>query len=412
MESISLNPGKIRGGGNIVSPHSSEDYVLSHSEITSNTEEVNGVNETVYVLDYYSVADSIVLTCDSIMKFGTRYTLSATVKDTHNHGSEGLEVSFYKGSTLLGTSTTNSNGIATYNFTPSQEGTVTLKAECEGINGTNEVTIYVPTVTTIILSTNKNTLSQYDNETAVLTATVLDQYGDPLRNKPVVFYNGSQNLQTEYRTDRSGIVTYTYTSEGAGECNFSAKSSTAWSNSIQIIDYLYTDYGNLDKSNNYTSRLLEHSGTATITHNTDDYTVKNNAQGTKAMMINNLSLTNFTMELDINPSNTTIGVCISTRANYGEVYALNNNRTEIDGWRYINSSFRSPFSAVSLSATSGYNHMKIVKSGSSVSIYVYDMQGNLLASKDTTTDNEFAGAVGVGVGVGVGTGNVKNITIL
>lgn len=55
-------------------------------------------------------------------------TLTATVKDANNTVIEGATVEFYKGSTSLGTSTTNSNGIATKTYSSTGAGDVSFTA--------------------------------------------------------------------------------------------------------------------------------------------------------------------------------------------------------------------------------------------------------------------------------------------
>ena len=51
VEKIIINPNKVRGYGNIMSPHNSTDYELSDCTITETTDTVNGATETVYELE-------------------------------------------------------------------------------------------------------------------------------------------------------------------------------------------------------------------------------------------------------------------------------------------------------------------------------------------------------------------------
>ena len=51
VEKIIINPNKVRGYGNIMSPHSSTDYEVYMSSITSGTDTVNGQTMTVYELE-------------------------------------------------------------------------------------------------------------------------------------------------------------------------------------------------------------------------------------------------------------------------------------------------------------------------------------------------------------------------
>ena len=52
VEKIIINPNKVRGYGNIMSPHSTSDYETYGSIITSGTDTVNGQTMTVYEMDY------------------------------------------------------------------------------------------------------------------------------------------------------------------------------------------------------------------------------------------------------------------------------------------------------------------------------------------------------------------------
>ena len=57
VEKIIVSPDSIRGMGNIVSPHILSDYTVSDCGISSGTDTVNGVSNTVYSLHSYLVND-------------------------------------------------------------------------------------------------------------------------------------------------------------------------------------------------------------------------------------------------------------------------------------------------------------------------------------------------------------------
>lgn len=79
-----------------------------------------------------------------------------------------------------------------------------------------------PEVTSISLSNTNDVLSYYNSDSTVLTATVLDQYGQPMENESVTFKNGDTVLDT-VTTDSSGEAEYTYTSTGAGDVTLTAE---------------------------------------------------------------------------------------------------------------------------------------------------------------------------------------------
>ena len=60
-------------------------------------------------------------------------TLSATVLDSNNQGVSGETVTFYNGSTSIGTGTTNSSGVATKTYSSTGVGDVSFTAECSNV---------------------------------------------------------------------------------------------------------------------------------------------------------------------------------------------------------------------------------------------------------------------------------------
>ena len=101
-------------------------------EATSTYNSVTSSAVTVAVADTpVPVPASITLTSDkSILSYADSQsaTLSATVKDSDSQVMEGVTVEFYKGSTSLGTATTNSSGIATKTYASTGEGDLSFTA--------------------------------------------------------------------------------------------------------------------------------------------------------------------------------------------------------------------------------------------------------------------------------------------
>ena len=140
----------------------------------------------------------------------------------------GATVKFYNGTTLLGTSITDLNGIATYIYTPSQLGNFTFHTVFEGTenftncnsNNVNITVINAPT--SLILQADKPILSHYDNDNCTLTATVYGNDNTPMEGLSVVFKNGDIVLAT-ITTDSGGVATYTYNSQGVGDVTITAE---------------------------------------------------------------------------------------------------------------------------------------------------------------------------------------------
>ena len=84
VEKIIINPEEVRGLGNIMSPHSSSDYEVYMSRITSSTDTVNGQTMTVYELeDTIIFYDSGVQgTKNSDYTTGSALTISTTTECT------------------------------------------------------------------------------------------------------------------------------------------------------------------------------------------------------------------------------------------------------------------------------------------------------------------------------------------
>ena len=95
------------------------------------------------------VVTSVALTSSSSsVTVGSSVTLSATVRDQNGSVMSGETVTFYDGSTSLGTATTNSSGVATKTFTGSA-GAHSLTAQCSSITS-SAVTVTVTKITPTI----------------------------------------------------------------------------------------------------------------------------------------------------------------------------------------------------------------------------------------------------------------------
>ena len=88
---------------------------------------------------------------------------------------EGAVIKFYKGSTLLDTSITDSNGIATFEYIPEHVGDNTIHAVFEGTNNYSSSTsrdFTITVVNEVLLTSDKNIIQS--GEIATLTATTPD----------------------------------------------------------------------------------------------------------------------------------------------------------------------------------------------------------------------------------------------
>lgn len=160
----------------------------------------------------------------------------------------GESVKIYLGDTLADTVTTGTNGA--FSFTgsaTSTSGSLTFKAVYDGDSTHSSVTSSnvvitvsgsTPVVTSVSLSSDKSVLSAYDSESAVLSATVLDQSSNPMSGETVTFYKGSTSIGTA-TTNSSGIATKSYSATGSGDVTFKATCESIDSSTITVEDCIF-----------------------------------------------------------------------------------------------------------------------------------------------------------------------------
>ena len=141
VEKITINPENVRGYGNIVSPKLLRDFATYETELSQETDTVNGETKTVYMMEYDDtpkVITSISLVCsaDETCLVGDELVLNASVDDIVC----GQTITFYNGTTSLGTANTNIYGVATFRYTMTTTGEYTFKAKYSTYTS-NEITI-------------------------------------------------------------------------------------------------------------------------------------------------------------------------------------------------------------------------------------------------------------------------------
>ena len=180
----------------------------------------------------------VITTTQEIIGLGESIILTSTLRASYDDTTvvdvdlsgvlTGATVKFYNGTTLIGTSITDLNGIATYTYTPSQLGNFTFHTVFEGTenftncNSSNVNITVINAPTSLVLQADKSILSHYDNDNCTLTATLYDNNNTPMEGLSVVFKNGDIVLAT-ITTDSSGVATYTYNSQGVGDVTITAE---------------------------------------------------------------------------------------------------------------------------------------------------------------------------------------------
>ena len=141
MEKIIVNPLEVRGLGNIVSPKTLEDFEVYDAELS--------FEDSVYTLVYDASGVSVGLSVSSgSISVGESVVLTAEVLSA-GEPAVGETVSFYDGTTLLGTDETDSDGIATYTASSLGVGSHSLTAEALD-KSSSAVTVTVNKLTSTI----------------------------------------------------------------------------------------------------------------------------------------------------------------------------------------------------------------------------------------------------------------------
>ena len=216
-----------------------------------------------------SLGQSVVLTATLTANYDDETLVNV---DLHGY-LQGATVSFKNGDTVIDTATTDVNGVASYTYTPSSAGTLSLTAVFSGTDNFSSATsssvsvvVSAPTPASVSLSADKSVLSYYHSESATLSATVLDSNSSPVESATVEFFKGSTSLGTA-STNSSGIATKSYASTGSGDVSFTAECSSIVSETYSLEDctfYDATEHSYTKGSGNYYSAI---TGAISITGN-------------------------------------------------------------------------------------------------------------------------------------------------
>ena len=213
----------------------------------------------------------VITTTQEIIGLGESIILTSTLRASYDDTTvvdvdlsgvlTGATVKFYNGTTLLGTSITDLNGIATYTYTPSQLGNFTFHAVFEGTenftncNSSNVNITVINAPTSLVLQADKSILSHYDNDNCILTATLYDNNNTPMAGLDVVFKKGDIVLAT-ITTDSSGVATYTYNSQGVGDVTITAE-CMALQETCSIEDCSYYNTAEVTRSSTNGSTIYD-----------------------------------------------------------------------------------------------------------------------------------------------------------
>lgn len=222
--------------------------------------------------------------------YGGSILLSATLMASYEGASDvdlktgeitGATITFKKGGTIIGTSITDNNGVATLLYTPVAadcDTTLNLSAVFNGtdnFNSANSNNINVDVNSTLELTSDKDILSYADNEYATLTATLNSA---DKNNKEVIFEVRKQSDDSLVETltgntDSSGIATVYYFGNGVGDLNIKAE-CMSFTQTYELEDCIDIDDATSDKSSKYASSItLRNNSSGSLTYNNNGYYV-------------------------------------------------------------------------------------------------------------------------------------------
>ena len=173
--------------------------------------------KNIYLSDITAIpitpVDTISLSASpASITIGGSTSLTATVTLEDESPGVGRTVEFYDGETLLGSSVTDSNGVASYTYAPAGVGECTLTAQCGGVESSS-VTVTVNKITSTISLAGSNVT--YPNNVA-LSGTLSAGSG-----KSVKIYQDNVLIDT-VTTGTGGAYTKTVTGLNAGSYTFKA----------------------------------------------------------------------------------------------------------------------------------------------------------------------------------------------
>lgn len=220
MDKITIIPGSVRGYGDVVSPKTLEDFTVFDSELS--------FEDGLYTLVYDASGVSVGLSVSaSSITVGGSVVLTAEVLSAGEPAS-GETVSFYDGSTLLGTDETDSDGIATYTASSLGVGSHSLTAEAlDKSSSAVSVTVnkLTSTITLSVPSTGTVGTSYTVSGTLVPTSGSVKLYENGVLKDTLTVTGGSFSKAIT----QSNEGTYSYYAVFEGSSTYSSVTSSTGS---------------------------------------------------------------------------------------------------------------------------------------------------------------------------------------
>ena len=175
VEKVSVNPGRVRCWGNIVSPKTLGDFYKYSSTVTVGSDTVDGDTRTVYSSGYL-VGSYLTVSSDRLISPSSEsFSVTATLKNSSNSAITGATLKCIVNDTVLGTGTTDSNGICTFTVPVVEESRYVIRVIYEGtqsISGCfNGTTVYTGTVTGVSVTCENQFMQTGDTNHIIATLT-------------------------------------------------------------------------------------------------------------------------------------------------------------------------------------------------------------------------------------------------
>ena len=262
VEKIIITPEKVRAYGNVVSPHTLNDYETYNSSLSEGTATINNRTMTVYTGTYEPPTINVTLSASSnTVNIGASITLTATVTDEDDEPMENATVTFKVDGSTIDTASTNSSGVATLSYTCNTAGSLSFTASVGSSTSTAATVTVNKLSTSTSLSTSGNNVLVGTSVT--LTATVTSS-STPIEGLTVTFKDGNNTLSSSL-TNSSGVATYTSSSLSVATHSITAvvtetsTYATSTSSSVSVVVYDHS-YSLAFSSSTYTAT----SGSATL----------------------------------------------------------------------------------------------------------------------------------------------------
>lgn len=358
--------------------------------------ESHSSNTVSVVVSKLTTSTSLSLGSSSII-VGSSTTGSATVTSAGS-GVSGLTVTFYDGSTSLGTGTTNSSGVATYTLSGLSVGSHSITATVTATDTYDTSTSSASTLTVLDHSYSLAfSQSSYpaSSGSATLELTLLDN-SVPVSGATVSI-TGSDSSSYSCITNSSGVGSVTVSGvsvETTFTCSYQGVSDTC---TVTVgPSYLFYDDCSVNNTSQYGSKIdVKGSTTNALTFSTDHYELAGTGSDFGGFAIPNLSNDNVKVRIKFKLTQTSnsaynqFGLCVCSSGtptvnsgfrvrNDKKFQKFNmNNGAESETNVYTHSNYFS----------SDWYYMELIHEGTSLTGKLYDKNLNQLGTYTQTITN-------------------------